>query len=189
MNPIVVIGGLPGSGKSTVARGLARRLERSAVVEGDYLQHHMTVRGLVGPGDEPSAEAERQLDLRWKNLAAVAANFHDEGFTTIVDSLVIPRLLAGFRAAVAPRLVAYVHLDPDRATGLDRDAGRGAKRIGDRYDYVAAEFGPLREAGPWIDSTHQTPEETVAAVAAALGLGQLTASPRPPGRSTPAAAG
>lgn len=165
---IILVNGLPGAGKSTVARELARRLERSAVLEGDYLQHHMTVSGIVGPGDEPAEEADRQLALRWRNLAALACNFFDEGFTVVVDSLVIPSLLADFRGATAPRPLAYVHLEPDRAVRLERDAARGYKRIGDRYDYIAAEFEPLRGLGTWIDSTQQTPAQTVDAILAAL---------------------
>lgn len=165
---LIVVNGLPGSGKSTVARGIAGRLARAAVVEGDFLQHEMTVTGLVGPGEEPAAESDRQLDLRWRNIASLARNFTDEGFSVVVDSLTIPSLLDGLRAATAPLPLGYVHLEPDRAVGLRRDEERGTKRIGDQFDYVAAWMEPLRGLGTWIDSSSQTVDETVDAAVAGL---------------------
>ncbi|WP_052465913.1 AAA family ATPase [Mobilicoccus massiliensis] len=168
---IVLVNGLPGSGKTTVAAGLAARLSRAAVVEGDHLQHGMTVSGCVGPGEEPADESWTQLDLRWRNIAALATNFYDAGFSVVVDSLVIPSLLHDLRSALGTRPLAYVHLDPARSVGLARDAARGTKRIGDRFDWVAAEFEPLRELGVWIDSTEQSPRQTVDAAYDALTTG------------------
>lgn len=169
MDPLIVlVNGLPGSGKSTVSRHLAGRLPRAAWLEGDHLQHVMTVSGCVGPGEEPEAESRRQLDLRWRNLAALTSNFLGEDFTVIVDSLLIPSLLGRFRELVGDVPLAYIHLDPDRAVGLARDAARGHKRIGDRFDWVAAEFEAFRGSGAWIDSTDHTVEQTVAAAHAAL---------------------
>lgn len=77
---VVLVIGIPGAGKTTVARSLAARFERAACVDGDLVQHHFTVSGLVGPGDDPADEAERQLWLRWTNCAAMALNFWRAGF-------------------------------------------------------------------------------------------------------------
>lgn len=168
---IVLVNGLPGSGKSTLARALAARFDRAAVVAGDYLQHEMTVSGLVGPDEEPVDEATRQLALRWRNIAALASHFHDDDFTVVVDSLVVPHLLDGFRAATAGRPLAYLHLCPDRAIGLARDAARGDRSVGDRYDWVEAQFGPLRGLGVWIDNAHQSIDETTDAAYRAIASG------------------
>jgi adenylylsulfate kinase-like enzyme len=65
-----VITGLPGAGKSTVARLLAGRFPRSAHVEGDRLAE-MVVGGLVFPGQAPEAESERQVAARWTHLEAI----------------------------------------------------------------------------------------------------------------------
>ena len=157
---IVCINGLPGSGKSTVARGLASRCERGVWLDGDQLQHGFTLSGCVDPG-EGSDESWRQLFLRWDNLASLTRNFVDAGFDVFVDSLVLPRLWERFCGAVAPLEVSYVHLAPDRRVGLERDAQRDHASVGDRYDFIADEFEPLRALGTWVDSTHQTPEQTI----------------------------
>lgn len=158
---IVLVNGLPGSGKTTVAAGLGRRLARAAVLEGDHLQHGLIVRGGVDVGDEPQAEGLRQLTLRWRNLAALAANFADEGFTVIVDSLLIPSLLRTFVSSIAPRPLAYLHLEPEQRVRLERDSKRPSKHIGNRYDDIAAQFESFANLGVWIDSTHQSPEQTI----------------------------
>ncbi|WP_168583496.1 AAA family ATPase [Gephyromycinifex aptenodytis] len=173
---IVLVNGLPGSGKTTVAAGLGRRFERAAVLEGDQLQQQMIVRGGVDVGDEPQDEGWRQLELRWRNLAALAENFVQEGFTVIVDSLAIPALLGPFASSLDPHPLAYLHLEPDRAVGLARDAHRPGKNIGARYDSIAVEFEPLRQLGVWIDSTQHRPQDTVQAAWEALQTGEAVAT-------------
>jgi adenylate kinase family enzyme len=78
---VILIIGVPGAGKSTVARALATHFDRSACLEGDLVQHHFTVSGLVGPDEASAEEAHRQLRLRWRNCAALADNFADEDST------------------------------------------------------------------------------------------------------------
>ncbi|MDE9366204.1 AAA family ATPase [Luteipulveratus sp. YIM 133132] len=64
---VVLIVGVPGAGKTTVARALAGRFPRSACIEGDLIQHELTVNGLVPPGGEPiSAQMRETLaDRGW----------------------------------------------------------------------------------------------------------------------------
>src|SRR2546422_4312804 len=61
-----LITGIPGAGKTTVARLLAERLERAVVIEGDLLQGWI-VSGNVWPGQEPAAESSRQIHLNMRN--------------------------------------------------------------------------------------------------------------------------
>lgn len=64
---LVVVSGLPGVGKSTVAKAPARRFERAAHVEADRLQE-LIVSGAVLPGrDGIRRETRHQLDLRLKH--------------------------------------------------------------------------------------------------------------------------
>lgn len=146
-----------------MAAALGRRFDRAAVVEGDRLQNDLIVSGGVDVGDEPLDEGWRQLSWRWANIAALAANLHDAGFTVVVDSLTIPSLWEGLRRATGDRPLDYVHLDPSHEVRRARDMARRTRAIGDRYDSIATEFEPFRGMGVWIDSTTLDVDATVVA--------------------------
>ena len=56
---VILVVGVPGAGKSTVARALAERPARAACAAGDLVQHHFTVAGLVR---RPPAAALRGVE-------------------------------------------------------------------------------------------------------------------------------
>ena len=78
-----LITGIPGAGKTTVARLLAERLERAVVIEGDLLQGWI-VSGNVWPGQEPAAESSRQIHLNMRNQCLLAQSYAGAGFTPII---------------------------------------------------------------------------------------------------------
>lgn len=173
---IVLIVGVPGAGKTTVARELAARFERSACIEGDLVQHHFTVSGLVGPGGSPAEEAERQLRLRWTNCAQLARNFWRAGFTAIVEHAASRRYWIGrFLAETAPAPVSLVVLAPDAATATRRDADRPTKQVAHLFGHMDAELRrDLAGVGWWLDTSAMTVEETVQAVlAVGLDVGRI----------------
>lgn len=75
-----LISGIPGAGKTTVARLISERFDRAAHIEGDLVGHHFIVTGLVAPNEEPKEEAERQLHLRRRNICLLADSFAADGF-------------------------------------------------------------------------------------------------------------
>lgn len=69
---------MPGAGKSTVSRLLAANLPRAARIAADDL-NAMVLAGAVWPLGQPAEEAARQVELSYRNLAALAKNFTDAG--------------------------------------------------------------------------------------------------------------
>src|SRR5215204_1887840 len=75
---VIVVSGMQGAGKSTVATALARRLPRAARIEPDALQAMIVSGGRWPEAREMSAAAAAQLRLRHACLLArsfVAAGF------------------------------------------------------------------------------------------------------------------
>lgn len=70
MTRLIVVTGIPASGKTTVAAALAQRSARGVVIDGDTIRA-MVVSGYVNMSREPSAEALRQLRLRYQASLAV----------------------------------------------------------------------------------------------------------------------
>jgi adenylylsulfate kinase-like enzyme len=160
---VVLVVGVPGAGKSTVARALAERLERAACIEGDLVQHLFTVTGLVGPGDSPAEESHRQMQLRWRNCADLASNFWRAGFTVIVEHAVSRReWIDRFVQDTGPAPVSLVVLAPSLAVTLERDRHRDEKQVAHLFTHMDAELrDELSGVGYWLDTSELTVDQTV----------------------------
>lgn len=164
----LVISGMPGAGKSTVAPLVARHHPRAAHINGDVLSY-MVVRGRVGFLGEPAEESQRQLRLCVRNMCALAANFADHGIVPIVEYPIDTRpLLDLLVSLMRPRPVRFVVLAPPPEVCEHRNATRPAEQ---RVSYpIAPLHRAMRErlgdVGWWLDSRDLTAEETAATIAA-----------------------
>ncbi|MEV4641930.1 AAA family ATPase [Actinoplanes sp. NPDC049548] len=166
---IVVITGVMAAGKSTVAQRLAERLPRSAHVRGDVFRR-MIVSGRAELGTDLAAEAVDQLWLRYRLAAGTADAYADAGFTTIVQDVILGPDLPRFLDLLRTRPVHVVVLAPDPATVERRERERAKSGYG---EWTVADLDrSLRSETPrigqWIDTSGQTPDETVDAILAAL---------------------
>jgi len=150
------------AGKSTVARLLAERFDRGVHLEGDLFRRSI-VRGRVEATPELSPEALEQLRLRYRVAAAAADTYFDAGFAVALEDVAAGPLLGEYRTMIRSRPCHVVVLLPSVETIAAREAGRTQRGYG---DWSVAQFheGFMQttpRVGLWLDTTDQTPEQTV----------------------------
>jgi len=165
----ILVSGVPGAGKTTIAHRLATRFPRSVHIEGDLVGERFVVNGLVPPGGEPTAEAKAQLQLRRRNICLLADSFAEAGFLPVIDDVVVSRpVLDAYLGLLATRPLALVQLAPQREVVAQRDADRD-KQVFDRWHHLDEELRrELPGVGLWLDTSDLTAEETVAEILTAL---------------------
>ncbi|HUZ16581.1 MAG TPA: phosphotransferase [Gaiellaceae bacterium] len=166
---VYLITGPMAAGKSTVARLLASRFERGVYLEGDFFRRNV-VSGRVEMTPDPSPEALEQLRLRYALAAAAADSYVDAGFTVALEDVVIGPFLEEVEAMIHSRPRHVVVLAPSMAAVAAREEGREDKGYTDGWtiDRHYADFvTETPRIGRWLETTEQTPEETVEAILAA----------------------
>ena len=168
---IIVVSGIQGAGKSTVARQMAERFARGVHIEADTLQRMIVSGGeWMGEPGEAADEAQRQLRLRLGNACLLARSFFGAGFTAVVDDIIIGERFTHLQAGMAGHPFRLVVLAPDVETAIARDAARSytvgeawARRLDKEQRQTMA------GNGMWVDSSGQTAEETVEEITSRLG--------------------
>ncbi|MBB6569037.1 AAA family ATPase [Kribbella sandramycini] len=170
--------GLQASGKSTVAPLLASRLgPPAATLDGDVFFNGV-VAGAEVMTPEPSAEAIRQLELRYAATALVAQHYADNGFDHVVSDIVLGDHVERWFAKLRAVETYLVVLTPTVESIVERELGRGGHNSyrdwqddGSPADGVRALQAGLEQIprrGLWLDTTGQTPEQTVDVILADL---------------------
>ncbi|MFD5597329.1 AAA family ATPase [Streptomyces griseorubiginosus] len=169
MQGVVLVTGVMAAGKSTVAQLLAERLPRAAHVRGDVFRR-MIVSGRQEYLPGASDEALAQLRLRYRLSAATADAYAEAGFTAVVQDVVLGEELSANVRLVRTRPLYVVVLAPDAGTVAAREAARAKTGYGDAAWTVPALDEALRASTPplglWLDTSAQTPAETVEAIVA-----------------------
>jgi chloramphenicol 3-O-phosphotransferase len=158
-----VVTGISASGKTTVARLLADRLDPSALIEGDALRT-MVRNGRAEMSRELRAAAVKQLELRYRHAALLADSFAAHGFHTVVEDVLLGPSLETFVTMLGARPLHVVVLAPAAAVVVAREATRAKTGYGDRWTVDELDRGLRKETarvGLWLDTSAQTPEETV----------------------------
>lgn len=158
----VIVTGIPGAGKSTVARALARRNPIAAHLDIDVI-YALIVDGIVFRADSP-AEDWWQLTLARSHINMLATSFSAHTVLPIVDDVIADRSVLEDYLRGLPRPCRLVVLAPSIETALQRDAARD-KQVAARWNYLAK---PMAEAltgmGLWLDTSNLDLEATLEAI-------------------------
>lgn len=168
---IYLITGPMASGKSTVAELMAKKFKRSVHLRGDVFRK-MIVSGREEMSENPSEEAEIQLDLRYQLTAEVAKGYSNAGFTVIVQDNYYGEKLPYILELMAPEKVEPIVLTPTADVIREREHNRGkAGYIGFDVDNLRKEFlKTTPHIGLWIDNSVEQPHETVDHIMNELGI-------------------
>jgi cytidylate kinase len=178
---VVLVTGLQAAGKSTVGPLLAARLGTpSAAFDGDVF-YRMVAAGNVDMTPEADPEAVRQVRLRYDAAALVAQHYAKAGFDFVYTDIVLGEDVTRWIESIKDADRHLVVLDPSVDAIVEREIQRGKTSYRDWQkpgmtlaDAVASMQRALRDTprrGLWLDSSSQTPDETVEAI-----VGDLLAS-------------
>jgi chloramphenicol 3-O-phosphotransferase len=166
---VIVITGAMAAGKSTVADLLAIRLPKSVHIHGDVFRR-MVVSGRADMTPNPTPDALAQLKLRYDLAAMAADRCAEDGFDAIVQDVIFGKDLADFVKRIASPERYLVVLSPPMSAW----EWRGEQRLKAGYVHLSADVldevlrRETRQIGYWLDSSTQTPDETVADILANL---------------------
>ncbi|CAM3593399.1 AAA family ATPase [Marinicrinis lubricantis] len=159
---VFLITGVMASGKSTVAQQFAEKLNRGVHLRGDTFRK-MIVSGREEMVPGASDEALRQLRLRYQIASSAADTYFDAGFNVVLQDVMIGTMLQDVIHMIRSRPLYVIVLTPSREAVAKREAERPKKGYG--IWTIADLDDQLRHGTPkigmWIDTTEQTPEETV----------------------------
>ncbi len=161
-NFVILITGPMGAGKSSVSNALAKKFERSAVIEVDKLRG-MIKGGFVRPSPYTD-EVELQLSLSAKNACDMANNFLEKGFNVFIDGIVGRKLLEQYSNFFKDKNFKTFLLMPSVEALLKRFDDRGDYlELRERTTELHKSFSEKQDKLNChvINSSEQTLEETV----------------------------
>jgi AAA domain len=162
--------GVQAAGKSTIADRLADQFGRGVHVRGGQF-YRWANRGWVHVGDADAAEARRLLDLRYRLSSQVADEYCAAGFTCVVQDNIFGADVVAWLRRVRARPRHLVVLRPAPGVVAEREntrraaTGKVAYRPGGvTIAALDQELDRTPRIGLWLDSSAQTPDETLAEI-------------------------
>lgn len=161
MSRVTIVTGSPGTGKTTLARLLARQDER-----GIHLVSDLFYGFPAWPVDPTKPESHAQNTAIIRAVGRAAAGFAESGWPVALDGIFGPWFLPELRAAFPPGLeTEYVVLCAPLAVTVARVRERQGSGESARVEHMHRAFADLGAlAGHALDTADASPEDLLAAV-------------------------
>ena len=172
MNKIVLIMGPPGSGKTTISRGVAKHFPKSLHIQADDLRG-MMVNGIALPDGGFTEETNRQFQWSRSTAIYMAKLYAEQDIFVIIDDVSVPEHFQDhYTNLINHPVVQRVLLLPTESKLIDRIQKRGNPVDNILITYVPWLYSflePMSKEG-WIvlDTGDWTIEQTVSEVLARL---------------------
>lgn len=174
-SPVYLVSGASGAGKSTVARALAQRFEYGVHIDADDVGR-MVVSGTRPPSlaawsakdRKFDAETDRQLELRYRVLCAMAKTYAENGFAVVVDFFFVTPWVDFCLNQLDGFIVHLVTLAVPRSIRHKRIQARGTELPVPGFEELveSALTAELGSRGLWIDASAEDPQKVVDAILA-----------------------
>ena len=115
MNKLYIITGPAGVGKSTISSSLASSLEKSALIEGDFI-YHQVIGGYVSPWKEGN-----HLDTFWKVCINSIKTYLSDGYDVIFNYIIEPNRLGTLKEVFKDYEIKFIVLMVNEDILLKRD--------------------------------------------------------------------
>ena len=135
MTKLYLITGPAGVGKSTVSELIAKKLDRSILIEGDNI-YHLVIGGYVSPWKE-----NNHMKLFWKNICNLIKNGLDENYNVIFNYIITKKEYAFLKNEFKNTDIVFKILLADEEELLKRDKNRSEEnQMNDRCIVLLNQF-------------------------------------------------
>lgn len=118
MQTLYLITGPAGVGKSTISKKIAETLEKSALIEGDFIYSQV-----VGGYEKPWKDGNH-LDIFWDICFENIKIYLNHGYDVVFNYIITPNTLENFKNLFRNYRIKFVVLMCDEETILKRDSNR-----------------------------------------------------------------
>lgn len=155
MNNLYIITGPAGVGKSTISKIIARRKEKSALIEGDDI-YHLVCGGYVKPWLE-----DNHLEIFWENCIDLIENFLDRKYDVVFNYICTPKDIEYIKDKIQNTKIKLSILMANEETLMRRDKMRKLDcQMGERSIVLLNEFKEMNYTRTYyLDTTLLDAEE------------------------------